>query len=320
MSARGNLWVIVLAGGDGARLLGMTICGQRLNRPKQFCRMGEEKSLLRAALDRGGWLTEPARIVPVVCDPHRQWWEAETAHLPADNVLAQPSNKGNALAILHALIHVLQRDADPLVAVLPSDHAVEEEEPLIAALRSAIRTVSERREQVVLLGVPPDQADAEYGWILPARGEPGDALPVSAFVEKPPIEKAAELMRQGAVWNSFIFAGTGLGLIQLYGQTRPDLLQSYLENMIKHGWRAQALGPLYQAVEAADFSREVLERATDRLRVLTVKSCGWTDLGTPTRVRAWLEHRASRRPAGGRGLDGLGSRSRQASLPLQHAV
>lgn len=298
MSSGGSLWVIVLAGGDGTRLLGTTIAGQRLDRPKQFCCFGGDRSLLQATLERASRMTDPSRVVPVVCNHHREWWEGEFTRVPADNVLVQPANRGNALAILHALMHVLQRDADPLVAVLPSDHAVDDEEALLSALQLAAATATGSPRNLVLLGVTPEHADADYGWIVPAAGDPATALPVRLFVEKPPPEMAAELMRQGAVWNSFIVAGMGLGLLELYMLTLPELVGSYIENMMKMGWHEGALIPLYRAVQARDFGRDVLEHAADRLSVVPVPSCGWTDLGTPRRVRAWLERQSSIRCLG----------------------
>jgi hypothetical protein len=40
-----------------------------------------------------------------------------------------------------------------------------------------------------------------------------------------------------------------------------------------------------------DFSRELLERCTDDLTVVAVPPCGWSDLGTPTRLMRFLQQR-----------------------------
>lgn len=295
MHSRGNLWVIVLAGGNGTRVLGATFGGQRLDRPKQFSCFGGDRSLLQTTLERASRVTELARVVPVVCTHHREWWESEFRQVPTDNVLAQPANRGNALAILHALIHILQRDAEPLIVILPSDHAVDDERALLSALKRAVETAAGLPRDVVLLGITPEHADAEYGWIVPALGDPDSALPVRLFVEKPPPGTAAELMSQGALWNSFIVASTGLGLLEVFTLTLPGLVASYVENLMARGWQQDALEPLYRTVQAKDFGRDVLECATDRLRVLRAPQCGWTDLGTPGRVRTWLERRSNGR-------------------------
>ncbi len=293
MNARRREWVILLAGGEGSRLLGRTVCGTRLDRPKQFCRIGDDQTLLRLALERAARLAEPECIVPVVCARHRLWWGPELMDLPQDNVLVQPENRGNAIAILHALIHILQRDPDPLVVVMPSDHAVEDEPLFAAALRSAVHFASARGGRVMMLGITPDAPDAEYGWIVPGR-EARALKSVRAFIEKPSRPTASALMRHGALWNSFIFASTGAGLLELFRRTQPELLEDYLENLLEQGWGEGALSRLYEDLEPLDFSRDLLEHAPEQLDVLPVQACGWTDLGTPLRVAEWLEHRASR--------------------------
>jgi hypothetical protein len=44
------------------------------------------------------------------------------------------------------------------------------------------------------------------------------------------------------------------------------------------------LADLYARSPNIDFSREILQRSPDSLRVLRVPACGWSDLGTPHRV------------------------------------
>ena len=41
---------------------------------------------------------------------------------------------------------------------------------------------------------------------------------------------------------------------------------------------------IYQQIQAADFSREILQKNPEALQVLPVKNLGWNDLGKPQRV------------------------------------
>jgi hypothetical protein len=41
---------------------------------------------------------------------------------------------------------------------------------------------------------------------------------------------------------------------------------------------------LYEQLPALDFSRDILQRSPELLRVMSVPPCGWSDLGTPRRV------------------------------------
>lgn len=289
-SVRGQ-WVIVLAGGSGSRLLGRTVLGRSIDRPKQFCRFGEERSLLRTAMERALRLVDPEHVVVVVCAEHRTWWSRELLDFPPVHVLEQPENRGNAVAILHAIFDILRHDPDPIVAALPSDHAVEDEEIVTQAVSTAWRFTRDRR--VTLLGISPDVADSGYGWIVPGRG-PGPLHTVRAFIEKPSRPTAEALMRHGALWNSFIFTGMGLSVVELFRRTQSALLEASLENRIERGSGLRSLEALYSSLEPVDFSHDVLEHVPEWLDVLPVESCGWTDLGTPQRLNEWLVRRLGR--------------------------
>ena len=284
-------WVVILAGGDGRRLNGALVRGQRLDRPKQFCRLGGSESLLVETLRRAERITHRSRVIVVVREDHRRWWSDELAQLPSQNVLAQAENRGTAVAILHALVHLLQRDTDPTLVLLPSDHAVEAEAVLAESIGRAARIAAESREHVVLLGVTPEHAETEYGWIMPERGHRAHARAVARFVEKPPAAVADAMFAGGALWNSFIFATTGHALLELFEGGQPRMFACYLESFVARGMDESAGSALFRALPSVDFNRDIVQAASTRLRVLAVPPCGWTDLGTPLRLDHWLRRR-----------------------------
>jgi mannose-1-phosphate guanylyltransferase len=292
-----HTWAVLLAGGDGTRLMGTSVGGRQIDRPKQFCCFGQDHSLLEATLRRALRLTRAHGILPVVSSQHRNWWMSELRRIPRENVLVQPHNRGTAVAILHGLIHVLRIDSDPMIVVYPSDHAVDAESSLLRALDRALEAAADSPHELVLLGVVPDHPEGQYGWILPEPGGPTRVRRVRAFVEKPSPQVALTLMEQGGLWNSFIFAVSGRGLLELYERAVASLVESYLRSMPKSGWNPHTLADFFASIPHGDFSRDVLERSSGRLRVVPVRDVGWTDLGSPARVEAWL-HRRRYRSAG----------------------
>jgi mannose-1-phosphate guanylyltransferase len=284
----GTPWAIVLAGGDGIRLQGMTVDDEGQPAPKQYCRITGDCSMLERALARAERLTSRGRIVPVVAGAHARWWLRALQDYPAKNCVVQPQNRGTAAAILGALLHIVRLDRDPEVVILPTDHAVEDEHVLGTAFASALENVRRHPEHAVLLGMPPDRPEEGYGWIEPLPGSTSgpttEPRPVAAFVEKPLPAIAEGLMRRGALWNSFLVAASGRCLLDLFRIAEPDLLRAFRQA----GAAASDRARLYAGLPVRDFCHHVLEQVPAYLRVLRVPPCGWTDLGSPDRVRRFL--------------------------------
>ena len=285
----GEPWVVVLAGGEGHRLRAFTTLRDGVVVPKQFCRFRDERTLLATTLDRALRITRRDRVIVVVLEAHREWWEPEISRLPERNVLRQPAGRGTAVAILHATVHIHMRDTTPRIVVMPSDHDVDNEDALVRTLERGTRLADMYPGDLVLLGIAPSHLDAEYGLIVPGPGTGIISRPVRAFIEKPTLTVASQLIRGGALWNSFIFACTGGALYDAFEAALPALARSYLQGLATGGGNDAALAALFEELPARDFCREVLERNASRLRLVTVPECGWTDLGTPARLAAWLD-------------------------------
>jgi len=287
MVPRADLWVVVLAGGEGRRVRELTRDARGRPVPKQFCHFGSDRSLLRRTLERAARITTSERIVVVVCDPQRPWWEVELADHPPRNIVSQPANRGTGVAILHAALAITARDSRAVVLVMPSDHEVADEATLLEAL---VRAVDEARpgRRLVLAGMEPEEADPDFGWIVPTPHDSRPLRGVATFVEKPERDVATGLAASGALVSSFILAATGRFLLDLYQRRQPDLLRGVLTQ----GADASAAGRDLDRLPTIDFSRDLLEHSRSRLGVVAVPPCGWTDLGTPERLRRWMNRHA----------------------------
>jgi len=277
-------WVIVLAAGSGMRLGSLTVGDDGVVVPKQFCSLRGGRSLLLDAIDRALRIAPRDRVLVVVAADHERWWRPQLSCLPAANVIVQPRNRGTAAGILLPLAQVLVRDAEARVAVLPSDHHVDDPAVLTASLQTALACVASSPDELVLLGITPDAPDTEYGWIEPAAQQAA-LRAVAAFVEKPPLARAEDLLDAGALWNSFLFAANAQTLWRLCAAQTPETSAAIAAVAIGPAADAcRSLAAAYDDLPTVDFSRDVLGRSAASLRVLHVPPCGWTDLGTPRRV------------------------------------
>lgn len=273
-----NTWALVLAGGDGTRLEGLTRNVHGVVVPKQYCSLQGGPSLLQEALQRAASVAPMQRVCAVVAAQHRHWWTSMLKYLPKRNVIVQPHNRGTAHGILLPLLRIAERDPEAIVIMLPADHHFRREEILIEALRNALELAHQDAESVYLLGIEPEEPDTELGYILPAMRFRERVTGVSQFIEKPSEAQARLLLQAGALWNSFMMAASARALLHLFDSTF-DAAISAMRNLDD-----AEMDMAYQHFRSVDFSRDVLQDHAEVLKVLTVPPCGWTDLGTPKRV------------------------------------
>lgn len=283
----GSPWAVVLAGGDGDRVSALTRDLDGRFVPKQYWSRDGREPMVRWALARARRIAPAARVLVAVKDAHRAFWAEALADVPRGNVLVQPENRGTAAGVLRATVEIQSRGitTDPVV-LLPSDHYVANEAVLHGALTAAVRAVEQGVAPVVLLGMCPGEQQRGYGWILPAS--PAPFAGVRCFLEKPPDMRVREMVRDGALINSFILAARAHVLLALVGRVFPDILRAFqrLSRKLEGGPDAQEL---YRGLPLMDLSRDVLQHATAFLSVLRVPPCGWTDLGTAERLQRYLD-------------------------------
>lgn len=296
MTRVGDSWALVLAGGEGSRLQSLTTLASGLAVPKQFCSFGGGPSLLHDALKRGSVIAPPERSCAIVSEHHARWWQSLPLSLPKQNLIVQPRNRGTAVGILLPLLQILHRDPNASLMVLPSDHYVRNEAVLADSLRMAMLEVARRSDRIVLLGLTPEEADPELGYIVPIGDDGLSAREVSQFIEKPSAASANALIECGGLWNSFIFAAHGKTLLRAFEARCPGVVAGMWEAITSHGdeeTKRRNLGAVYEHAPSLDFSRDVLETSLRYLTVATVPPCGWSDLGTPRRVAETFTRYAS---------------------------
>jgi mannose-1-phosphate guanylyltransferase len=291
MQSSGHPWVVILAAGEGRRVMDLTRDRWGQPAPKQYASVNGRTTLLDVTLERARKIAPPERIVAVVAAQHRRWWVSELAGLPAPNIIVQPENRGTAAGILLPLVWILRRDPAARLVILPSDHAVASEETLHNAIINALACAPRPDSGMVLLGVQPQGPETGYGWIVPRAGEGGPLRRVACFREKPDEKTAADLLSKDGLLNCFILVVGGRSLLALFETALPQLWRSFrplLDSMQAWFGIEHDLAHLYHSVPTFDFSKDLLERAADSLRVHSVPACGWLDLGTPDRLSGHL--------------------------------
>jgi mannose-1-phosphate guanylyltransferase len=295
-------WGLILAGGDGKRLLPLTRKLTGDDRPKQFCAVVGNETLLQQTQRRVSRLIPRWRTLLMLTRAHEPFYADQVAGMPSTSVLIQPSNRGTAPAILYSLMRLREMDPKGIVAFFPSDHYFSDDEAFISHIDSAYTIASLRPEVVVLLGVTPETP--EVGWIEP--GNPFENSPsrsvyhVSRFWEKPHQTLASSLMERGCLWNSFVMIGHVNAFMSLIRHTLPELIKSFdsIRQALFTTAEPSAVRDLYSTVRTASFSEDVLSVQPDHLAVLRSTGLGWSDLGEPSRVLSILDRKKVRKEWG----------------------
>ena len=283
-------WAVIMAG--RLRSLTREIAGDE--RPKQFCRILGEATLLDQTISRVGLSVPAAQTMFAVTRSHEPFYESYLSYVPRTQIVIQPRNAGTAPAILYSLLRVARVNPAAAVVFVPSDNYVSDEALFMSYVESAFDITQTRNDLVILLGIEPDGPETEYGWIepvSPALTKNPDALSwVRRFWEKPTPELANKLMACGCLWNSFVMVGNVCAFLEMIRRASPDLYD-----------RFGAVGPdlgtdneedrvrsLYSQLPDINFSRHILAARPRDLAVLPVTGLRWRDLGKPRRVLSTL--------------------------------
>jgi mannose-1-phosphate guanylyltransferase len=283
---------LILAGGDGTRLRELTRNLSGDDRPKQFCPLLGEDTLLDGTRRRVALEVPAAQTFFSVTATHERFYTPLLADVRSNQIVVQPQNRGTAPAILFALLRMAQNGPNDTVAILPSDHYVSDDARFMAYVDAGFDVVRARPDVVVLLGLAPDRPETEYGWIEPAEplaGRPGwTAYGVSRFWEKPAQELAEALLERGCVWNSFVMVGRVGTLLALIDRALPSLGREFLpiQRFLGTPMECTVADAVYQRLPSMDFSRSVLSTSAAQLAVVPVHGVAWSDLGRPERVLA----------------------------------
>jgi mannose-1-phosphate guanylyltransferase len=290
-------WTLALAGGEGQRLTEYVErrFGRRI--PKQYCCLLGNRSMLQHTLERLNKITPPSRTLTVIGTRHGDFAYPQLAN-HCDHVFRQPSARDTGLALYVALAMIKRWTPNAVVTITPTDHYVAPSAKYIERVRAAQGVATRMRDKVVILGVSPTEADPELGYL--SLGERLTEVPevrqLVGFVEKPPVSICQDLRDKGALWNTMVTCGTVEALWELGRKAEPQLLDilDSLVPLVGTQDEEDAIEYVYRAFLPVSFSRDILERAPERLCALELEGVEWSDWGKPERIEHVLSLRRSR--------------------------
>ena len=190
---------------------------------------------------------------------------------------------------------------DPVVAFFPTDHYYSNEAGFSVSVDRAVRVAQHHSDTLVVLGAEAEHAEVEYGWIEPGTHFDSPFTNALAarerFWEKPSHPTGSSLVRSRMFVEHFCDGRAGIAFSGAVGQYRCQRV-CWMRLWVAHRYSQGSILPLRsgQVVGIALIGRFLASSAdthTRHLAVLRVGDIGWSDLGTPERVRAAMRDRAS---------------------------
>jgi mannose-1-phosphate guanylyltransferase len=259
-------WGVILAGGSGTRFWPLSTP----TRPKQLLPLAAASSTAQAAVDRLEGFIPRERILVVTGRALASPLQAALG-LPAENMLIEPRAASTAPALVWATLEAARRDPDASVLSMHADWWIGDE-PGFRRTASHALEIGRRHDRLVTVGIVPTRPETGYGYIVRGESLGGDATAVRRFQEKPDAATALDLLADGALWNSGLFAWSAARLVAEVEAHAPELAP--------HLARLQAgdVDGFFAAVTPVSIDVGVLERSR---RVAVVPGdFGWDDVGT----------------------------------------
>ena len=308
----GDLWGIVLAGGDGRRLQGYIRKTTGSDLPKQYVSFVGRRSMLEHTFARAEKLIPARQIVTIVSQQHLRHRAVrfQLAHRAPETVIVQPENRETGPGIFLPLMHLYKRCPDAVVAVFPSDHFILEEDRFMDHVALAAQAVARDPSRIVLLAMEAQYPEVEYGYVVP-REDPGrlnlwGIRNTARFIEKPDRATARHLVDAGGLWNTMIMVFKVRTLLTILQKLHPDTHARFsrIHDAIGTPGEKNTVDEVYRTLKPLNFSKGFLElvAAADRdvISILPVLQVFWSDWGSPQRLLHVRELLAAPKDATGR--------------------
>lgn len=274
------LCALIMAGGKGTRFWPLST----EENPKQFLNLVGNESMIQMTVNRLKSIIPMDRIFVVTDQKYEKLVNEHLTELPSENIIIEPVGMNTAPCIALSAMLIEKKFPNATLAVLPSDHLIENEALFQTTLQAADLYVEMNQQAIVTLGMEVTRPEVGYGYIK-YENELNSIYDLSIrkvdkFVEKPDVETAKRYMDEGCyLWNGGMFIWKTQNIISL---TKQHLSKTYellaeIANSSSSEFN-QKLYDLYPQVESISVDYGIMECAEEICVIPS--SFGWDDIGS----------------------------------------
>ncbi len=288
-------FVIIMAGGRGERFWPVS----REKMPKQLLTLLGKRSFLQQAVDRVLPLVPAKNIFVITNETQLPEVRKQLPKVPKANLVAEPVGRDTCAAVTLGAALVGARSTTGVMAVLPADHIIPDENKFRQVLSDAFDLAS-RGQAIVTIGIKPTEPATGYGYI-----RVGEALPPPAgakkykttffraeqFVEKPHFDRALEYLGSGQYrWNAGMFVWSFVTVTEGLQKHQPEMYaacQRWFKVANQPVKLEKALAKEYPEIKRISIDYALMEKAQNV--IVADGTFEWDDLGSWTALARHLK-------------------------------
>lgn len=262
-----------MAGGRGTRFWPSSTAAK----PKQFLPLLSQQSLLQETYARFTRWLPASQIYVATIQAYVEHVAVQLPELPPEQLIIEPEARDTGPCMALTALFFLHKEQDDVLVMIPSDQYIADNEPLWEALKHAHAAASVGHS-TIMLGIHPTRPETGYGYIRTEDDSEHSILrSVSAFIEKPAIDVANQLLQSDNIyWNSGIFVW------------RPSTIAYLMEAHCPLIWKPlnmhyPHINAIYSKLPQLSVDYAVIEKA-EHLWVIPIQF-EWDDVGTWNAVK-----------------------------------
>jgi len=274
-----NIAAVIMAGGIGTRFWPIST----EEKPKQFCNLFDDRTLLQKSFDRLAQTIPPDRILVLTNERYVGVVKQQLSDIPLQNIIGEPLRRNTAAAVCLGAQLLQKRFGNPVIITVTADHLIEPHDVFIKTMLSAASRACDT-DLLYTFAIKPTYPATGYGYIEIGNKVADDNgihhYNVLSFKEKPDTHTAGRYINTGRhFWNSGMFVWSSraiLKAIETYLPQHRTSIAKAVEYDRTPQWQPM-LTQAFESLQPISIDYAVIEKSQN-VRCVTC-DFSWKDVG-----------------------------------------